>query len=59
MIKLSGNNFNPIFKKSLDGDIRKSVADIIKMNEFLGWKSKISLEEGLKKIFEINKITTK
>jgi UDP-glucose 4-epimerase len=52
MIKLSGNNFNPIFKKSLQGDIRKSIADIVKINEFLGWKSKISLEEGLKKIIQ-------
>jgi len=53
MIKLSGNNFNPIFKKSLEGDIKKSIADTGKVKEFLGWKSKISLEEGLEKLFFI------
>ena len=47
MIKLSNNNFNPIFEKALEGDVRMSVADIIKSEEILGWKSKIKLKDGL------------
>ena len=51
MIKLSGNNCKPIFQKPLDGDIKKSAANIDKITEKLNWKSKITLDIGLKKIF--------
>ena len=50
MIKLSNNNFNPIFEKALEGDVRMSMADITKAEEILGWKSKIKLEDGLSSI---------
>jgi UDP-glucose 4-epimerase len=53
IIKLSSNNFNPIFKTSLEGDIKKSVASTVKVKDFLCWKSKIKLEDGLKKLFFI------
>lgn len=50
MIKLSNNNFNPIFEKALEGDVRMSMADITKAEEILGWKSKTKLEDGLSSI---------
>jgi len=47
MIKLSNNNFEPIFDKSLEGDVRMSQADTAKTKNVLNWESKIKLEEGL------------
>jgi len=51
MIKLSNNNFEPIFEKSLEGDVRMSQADITKTKNILNWESKVILEEGLSTIF--------
>ena len=47
MIKLSNHNFEPIFEESLEGDIKKSIADIGNTKKFLGWESKIRLDKGL------------
>ena len=51
MIKLSNNDFEPIFEKSLEGDVRMSQADITKTKNVLNWESKIKLEDGLSVIF--------
>ena len=51
MIKLSGLSLDPQYTKSREGDIKKSQADISLAKELIGWESKISLEEGLQKIF--------
>jgi nucleoside-diphosphate-sugar epimerase len=50
VIKLSTNNFKPIFKEALEGDIKKSVANITNTNKFLEWKAKTKLEDGLSTI---------
>ncbi|MEK9993471.1 MAG: SDR family NAD(P)-dependent oxidoreductase [Hydrogenophilales bacterium] len=51
MIKMSGLNLKPIYVQPRKGDIKKSNADISKAKELLKWNTKITLEEGLKKIF--------
>ena len=51
MIKMSGLNLKPIYDEPRKGDIKKSNADISKAKEILKWNTKITLEEGLKKIF--------
>jgi len=38
-------------KKAREGDIEKSQADISLAKKLLAWEPKITLEEGLKKIF--------
>jgi nucleoside-diphosphate-sugar epimerase len=50
MIKLSTNNFKPMFKEALRGDIKKSVANTTNTNKFLEWKAKTKLEDGLSTI---------
>jgi UDP-glucose 4-epimerase len=47
MIKLSGNNFEPVFEDILKGDIQKSVANTENANKFLDWEAKIKLDNGL------------
>ena len=51
MIKLSGLSLDPQYTKSREGDIKKSQADISLAKDLIDWESKISLEEGLQKIF--------
>ena len=51
MIKMSGLDLKPIYDEPRKGDIKKSNADISKAKELLKWNTKITLEEGLKKIF--------
>ena len=51
MIEMSGLNLKPIYEEPRKGDIKKSNADISKAKELLKWNTKITLEEGLKKIF--------
>ena len=51
MIEMSGLNLKPIYVEPRKGDIKKSNADISKAKELLKWNTKITLEEGLKKIF--------
>jgi len=49
MIKIFGENIEPIFQEPLEGDVKISQADIELTNKMLNWKSTINLEEGLKK----------
>ena len=51
MIKMSRLDLKPIYDKPRKGDIKKSNADISKAKKLLGWDPKITLEEGLEKIF--------
>ena len=51
MIEMSGLNLKPIYEEPRKGDIKKSNADISKAKELLKWNTKITLEEGLKRIF--------
>ena len=47
IIRLLGNSVEPIHEKPRPGDIRHSLADIMKARTF-GYEPKVSLEEGLK-----------
>ncbi len=51
MIRLSGLSIEPIYEEAREGDIEKSQADISLAKKLLAWEPKITLEEGLKKIF--------
>lgn len=47
--KILDRKINPFFTKPKPGDIKHSLADISKAKKNLGYKPKISFEEGLKK----------
>ena len=49
MIKIFDEQLEPIFQDSLKGDVMISQADITLTKQMLNWKSKIKLDEGLKK----------
>ena len=51
MIETSGQNLKPIFKESLEGDIKKSQADISLAINSLNWRPKKELQDWLKEIF--------
>lgn len=51
MIRLSGLPLEPIYETAREGDIVKSQADTSLAKNLINWEPKISLEEGLKKIF--------
>ena len=51
MIRLSGLSLEPIYEKAREGDIEKSQADISLAKNLINWAPKITLEEGLEKIF--------
>jgi len=51
MIRLSGLSLEPIYEKARVGDIEKSQADTSLAKDLIDWVPKITLEEGLKKIF--------
>ena len=48
---ISGKKMKRVFKPKRAGDIKKSAADITKIKK-LGYKAKVSLREGLKKIIK-------
>jgi len=50
MIKISNSHTEPIFEEPRKGDVKLSQADISNTQKYLGWNSKINLEDGLKKI---------
>jgi len=50
IIKIFEEQYEPVFQDPLQGDVKSSQADIIFTEKILKWKSKISLEEGLKKL---------
>jgi UDP-glucose 4-epimerase len=51
MIESSGQDLKPIFKNSLEGDIKKSQADISLAKNSLNWKPNKELHDWLKEIF--------
>jgi UDP-glucose 4-epimerase len=52
MIKLSNEKLGLKFNSPLKGDVKLSLADIIKTEKELDWKYRIGLKEGLKQLFE-------
>ena len=50
----SGSSFEPIFQSEREGDIERSVASIVAIENDLGWKPEIELEEGLRKLIEVD-----
>jgi len=52
MIKITGTELNPIFTKSLQGDVEKSHADISLAKRSFSWKPEITLQEWLKEIIK-------
>lgn len=51
-IKTADLNLKPIFAKPRPGDIKHSYADISKAERLLGFKPRISLEQGLKELLK-------
>jgi len=51
MIRLSGLSLEPIYEKAREGDIEKSQADTSLAKDLIKWIPKITLKEGLEKIF--------
>jgi nucleoside-diphosphate-sugar epimerase len=49
-----GADIKPIYVESRQGDVKHSLANIGKAQQFLGYEPKISFYEGLKKIVELN-----
>ena len=54
LIKLYNLPLSPEFTESLQGDVKKSQANIEKTQQLLNWKYETELEQGLKKLVEIN-----
>ena len=52
MIRLSGRNMEPLYENPRPGDAKISTADISKSARLLGWKPKMSLEDGLRTLFQ-------
>ena len=50
----SGSSFEPTFQSEREGDIERSVASIVAIENDLGWKPEIQLEEGLRKLIEVD-----
>ena len=53
MIKISGKQLESVFENLPPGDVKLSTANISNSKKYLKWKPKISLEEGLKTLFQI------
>jgi nucleoside-diphosphate-sugar epimerase len=49
----------PVYKNPRPGDIRHSVASVLKAKKILGWETKISLTEGLTKTADYFSATVK
>ena len=52
MIKISDMKSNPIFKEELEGDIKKSQADITLARNSFVWKPKKELRNWLEEILK-------
>jgi len=50
--KLTKSRSEIVFEKQIEGDVEKRRPDITKAKKILGWESKTSFEEGLKKMIE-------
>ncbi len=51
MIRLSGKSLKPEYNSLPEGDIKLSQADILLAKKFFSWEPKITLEEGLRNLF--------
>ena len=52
MIRITGKNLKPVHIQPRIGEIKHSVADISKIQKILDYKPKITLTQGLKKMWE-------
>ena len=50
----SGSSLEPTFQSERVGDIERSVASIVAIENDLGWKPEIQLAEGLRKLIEVD-----
>lgn len=55
IIRLANSPLKPIFTKPRTGDIMHSYANIVKAEKLLGFKPRITLEEGLRELLEMQK----
>ena len=51
MIKIAGLSLEPQYDEPRQGDPMQSTADISKSAKLLGWRPKVTVEEGLRKLF--------
>ena len=56
IIKSSGLNLEPVFGPALKGDVQKTTANIDLIEEKIGWKPTVVLEEWIDEIISTNKI---
>ena len=52
IINASGLKIEPIFAEALEGDIKKSLADISQAKKYFNWEPKIKLQDWLTEIFK-------
>ena len=52
IINASGLKIEPIFAEALEGDIKKSLADISQAKKYFNWEPKIELQDWLKEILK-------
>ena len=52
IINASGLKIEPIFAEALEGDIKKSLADISQAKKYFNWKPKIELQDWLREILK-------
>ena len=52
IINASGLKIEPIFVEALEGDIKKSLADISQAKKYFNWEPKIKLQDWLKEILK-------
>ncbi len=50
--KIMGKNIKPKFTPKRQGDVMRTLADVTKIRQVLGYEPKVSFEEGLKKTVE-------
>lgn len=49
---IDNKNIEAVFREERAGDVRDSLADISKANQYLGYEPKVRFEEGLKKTYQ-------
>lgn len=50
--EFAGSSLEPVFRESREGDIRDSLADISRAQNFLGYQPQVKMKEGLKLTLE-------
>ena len=48
--EVAGKEVRPLYNETKSGGIRRSVADITRAHELLGWQPQVRLEEGLRRL---------